>query len=57
MENIKVKLESPLSDIVNEDELTNMFGEGGKEEVKEAMLSSCEKCGYESWKVNWRGRK
>lgn len=35
-----------MSKIITEDELTDMFGEGGKEEVKESF-KQCEKCGEE----------
>lgn len=31
-------------DIISEDELTDMFGEGGKEEVKDAFLERCRVC-------------
>ena len=48
-------MKNKFSDIVSEDELTDMFGEGGKEEVKEFYgeiecwdcqkhLEKCKKC-------------
>lgn len=32
-------------EIINENELTDMFGEGGKEEVKEYEQGDCQECG------------